>query len=104
MSWIRKKESWVIRVKPVKFSTPRAWLEPLDPPTGIWTTKDLVDLVGDAFKVVSLKGKWEDQVLVYHPSSDGHVNELADNLLMESLGHRLGVLGEVLLTKACLIG
>jgi len=98
MSWIKEKHSWVIHTNEDK----RGWFDPLDPPHEFWKREDLVNLLGESFEVVALKGKWSGQVFV-HSRSQGFSNELADNLAMESLGRYLELRGKVLMTKESLI-
>ena len=97
--WIKKKESWVIETN----AEENGWFDPVDPPKGVWSAKDLTNLLGMDLKVIPLEGKWEGEVFIYQPSNTGHVNGLAMRLLRESVGKSKTLRGKVLMTKGALI-
>jgi hypothetical protein len=97
--WVRDKDSWVIHTTKEE----NGWFDPLDPPRGVWSIKDLTALLGLDLKVVPLKGKWEGEVLVHQPSNQGYRNGLAMRLARESLGSSPVLRGKVLMTIGELI-
>ena len=99
MSWIKRKDSWLITVN----EESRSSLDPIDTATGVWTRRDLEETVGSTFEVVPLKGKWAGEVLIRGLHLDAPYNEFADNLVNESLGYRLDLKGHVLMTKKTLL-
>lgn len=97
-NWVREKESWVITTTKEE----KGGFNPVDPPSGMWEPHDLYSLLG-TYEIVPLQGKWDGEVIVHNPSSDGFVNRLANRLVLESLGQEVKLRGSVLMTKGGLV-
>jgi len=102
-AWIKEKKSWTV------FTTPsgNGGFDPCDPICGRWTAKELERVFGTAsLTVVELQGKWSGEVIIFNHAlgpSDAYENRLTERLIFESLGERMDIYGNTLMTLHALV-
>ena len=101
--WIKEKKSWKVYTTP----SGNGGFDPCDPICGRWTAAELERVFGTAkLTVLPLKGKWTGEVLIFNPAlskSDAFENCLSARLVFESLGERLKIYGDTLMTMQALV-
>ena len=101
--WIKEKKSWKVYTTP----SGNGGFEPCDPICGRWTTPELERVFGTAtLSILPLQGKWSGEVLIFNSNlsaSDAFENRLSARLIHESLGQRMDIYGDTLMTLEVLV-
>jgi len=101
--WIKEKKSWKVYTTP----SGNGGFDPCDPICGRWTAAELERVFGTAkLTVLPLKGKWAGEVLIYNHAlskTGAFENRLSARLMFESLGERLDIYGDTLMTLGALV-
>ena len=101
--WIKEKKSWKVYTTP----SGNGGFDPCDPICGRWTSAELERVFGTTqLTVLPLEGKWKGEVLIYNSSlsaRDAFENRLSARLVHESLGQRMDIYGDTLMTLAKLV-
>ena len=101
--WIKEKKSWKVYTTP----SGNGGFDPCDPICGRWTAAELERVFGTTkLTVLPLKGKWAGEVLIYNPAlseTDAFENRLSAHLIVQSLGKRVDIYGDTLMTLAALV-
>ena len=102
-AWIKEKKSWKV------FTTKsgNGGFDPCDPICGRWTSQELERVFGPGpLTVLPLKGKWKGEVLIFNPTlgaENAFENRLTAHLIFESLGERMTIYGDTLMTLSALV-
>ncbi|MGB0639036.1 MAG: hypothetical protein ACPGTU_06885 [Myxococcota bacterium] len=101
--WIKEKKSWKVYTTP----SGNGGFDPCDPICGRWTAAELERVFGTTkLTVLPLKGKWAGEVLIYNPAlseTDAFENRLSTHLIVQSLGKRMDIYGDTLMTLTALV-
>ena len=101
--WIKEKKSWKVYTTP----SGNGGFDPCDPICGRWTTDELKRVFGTArLTILPLQGKWAGEVLIYNHAlgeSDAFENRLSAHLIFESLGERMDLYGDTLMTLGTMV-